>query len=306
MSLKTKIDSYICYTLTITKDRRDELLNFFDEVFFDTNYEIIGDTVVTDVNEAHGTIYDDVLTNLPDFSLRFYIERQQQKVTTAKLKNIPHGILIQIEDIAFSEEKIMREYKQQFMLTDGCEIIFDTSALSEHERPIQIMLQPKNVFGTGTHMSTKLAAQLLERHTKVSDSLIDVGTGTGILAIYAAKRGVKSVLAVDSDPLAISEATMNVQKNGVSEYVSVKQNDFLRDMDLAGFTLMLANLSLNLYKQFLPELIPTLSSIHTLLFSGVIEAEQQAFEALLTDAQLTIKDKIIESGWVAYYVQRNE
>lgn len=93
---------------------------------------------------------------------------------------------------------------------------------------IVLELDPGMAFGTGTHATTALCLRLLERYVKPGVDVIDVGTGSGILAIAAAKLGARAVLALDLDPVAVSSAAENVRINGLAERVEVKKSDLLQ------------------------------------------------------------------------------
>lgn len=93
---------------------------------------------------------------------------------------------------------------------------------------IVLALDPGMAFGTGTHATTALCLKILERYVKPGMEVIDVGTGSGILAIAAAKLGAGRVLALDLDPVAVSSATENVRINGLAGRIEVVQSDLLQ------------------------------------------------------------------------------
>ena len=295
---------YICYTLTVGKDNRYELETLFNQLFVDYSYEIISDITTEDIENNYGEIYDDVLTEQGNFSIRFYVIPNMQAAVTKKLKKLPETIFIEKEAVSFSEEAAIKNYQEPFLLTAKCEIIFDNTDMKKNKQKIQIILPPRNAFGTGTHISTRLAAKMLEKYTNKNSRLLDVGTGTGILAIYAAKRGMQNIIATDSDPIAITEAQQLLKLNAVAEMITVKQMNFADELQLRDFTRIVANLSLNLYKKFLPQIKDAMNAKQGYIFSGIIEAERKKFEQLLSENNLVIKDKIVEGGWVAYYAKR--
>lgn len=90
-----------------------------------------------------------------------------------------------------------------------------------------IELDPGMAFGTGTHATTTLCLQALDRVVQGGEEVIDVGTGSGILAIGAAKLGASQVLAVDLDPVAISSAAENTRLNGLEAQIDVRLSDLL-------------------------------------------------------------------------------
>ncbi len=99
----------------------------------------------------------------------------------------------------------------------------------EGDRIIEI--DPGMAFGTGTHETTALCVELIEEIVKKNDDVIDVGTGTGILAIAAALAGARSVLATDIDPIAVRIAGENAKINGLSDVIKTRQGDLLQGMD---------------------------------------------------------------------------
>lgn len=94
-----------------------------------------------------------------------------------------------------------------------------------------IEIDPGMAFGTGTHETTGLCVELVEEFVKPGMDVIDIGTGTGILAIAAAHMGAKDVLATDLDPVAVKVAAENVQKNGFSDVIRTRAGDLLDAVD---------------------------------------------------------------------------
>lgn len=90
-----------------------------------------------------------------------------------------------------------------------------------------IEIDPGMAFGTGSHPTTALCLRALEQHLTPGDEVIDVGTGSGILAIGAVLLGANSVLALDLDPVAVQSAIGNVALNGMEEVIAVKESDLL-------------------------------------------------------------------------------
>ncbi|MHA6530372.1 50S ribosomal protein L11 methyltransferase [Paenibacillus sp. BAC0078] len=90
-----------------------------------------------------------------------------------------------------------------------------------------IELDPGMAFGTGTHPTTALCLRALEKHISGGEEVIDVGTGSGILAVGAVLLGAKSVLALDLDPVAVDSARENVALNRLQEAITVKESDLL-------------------------------------------------------------------------------
>lgn len=106
---------------------------------------------------------------------------------------------------------------------------------------IFIQLDPGLAFGTGGHATTAMCLELLERYVQPGIRVADVGTGTGILAIAAAKLGAREVIAVDDDALAVKIAQSNLERNGVSDRVQASVGDGFHALE-GTFDLMVCNI----------------------------------------------------------------
>ena len=114
--------------------------------------------------------------------------------------------------------------KHYHVLRVGQRIVIKPRWQEYEPRPddIVIELDPGMAFGTGLHPTTRMCLQALEEHLEPGARVLDLGTGSGILAIAAAKLGAGSVLALDNDPLAVKAVRANVQSNGVQDLVTVE------------------------------------------------------------------------------------
>lgn len=92
-------------------------------------------------------------------------------------------------------------------------------------------IDPGMAFGTGTHETTSLCVELIEEYLKPGDSVIDIGTGSGILAIAAIECGASRALATDIDPLAVQVAAENAVRNGCGDTIEVREGDLLTVVD---------------------------------------------------------------------------
>lgn len=90
-----------------------------------------------------------------------------------------------------------------------------------------IEIDPGNAFGSGTHETTSMCIEMIEKYMKTTDTVVDVGCGSGILAIAAGKFGSKSIIAVDIDENAVNTAKENVALNGLTEVTDVRHGDLI-------------------------------------------------------------------------------
>ena len=133
---------------------------------------------------------------------------------------------------------------------------------------IVIDLAPGLAFGTGLHQSTRLSLALLAETVTEGMSVLDVGTGSGILAVAAAKLGAASVVATDIDPLAVDAAGDTARRNRLMEWIEVRELSIPPD---AQFDLVVANLTADLLQGLADDLTGALSESGRLIASGLIE-----------------------------------
>ncbi len=138
---------------------------------------------------------------------------------------------------------------------------------------IPIEINPGMAFGTGTHATTQLCLKALEKRLKRRGfTVLDVGTGSGILAIAAARLGASEVWAIDIDRIAIENAKENVRRNDVSDHVRIRQGS-LRGISKR-FDLIVANLSFKSLKRMRGALVRRLKEGGMLILSGILEREE--------------------------------
>lgn len=162
-----------------------------------------------------------------------------------------------------------------------------------------IELDPGMAFGTGTHPTTVLCIRAIEKMIKQNDDVIDVGTGTGVLSIAAAKLGAKSVLALDLDEVAVKSAQINVKLNKVHEIVSVKQNNLLDQVD-EKVDLMVANILAEVIVRFVEDAAKLVKQGGTFITSGIIKGKKQEVKEALISQGFLIEETLEMEDWVAF------
>lgn len=135
---------------------------------------------------------------------------------------------------------------------------------------IVIELDPGMAFGTGTHESTMLCLELLENHIFPGSTVIDVGCGSGVLSIAAAKLGASKVLALDVDPVAVNVTKDNVKINRVSNIVSVQKNNLLYGIE-EQVDIIVANIIADVIIKLLPQSFKLLKEHGLFIASGIIK-----------------------------------
>lgn len=139
---------------------------------------------------------------------------------------------------------------------------------------IPIDITPGMAFGTGTHASTHLCIQALEERIKKKElSVLDVGTGSGILSIVAAKLGAKEVWGIDIDGAAVENARENVGLNHVSDIIKIREGS-IGDLQKK-FDVVVANIDLKNLKRMKRPLLNHLKDHGVLILSGLLEGEKE-------------------------------
>jgi ribosomal protein L11 methyltransferase len=171
-----------------------------------------------------------------------------------------------------------------------------------------IVLPPGRAFGTGQHASTAGCLVLLERSLAVAPGsrVIDLGTGSGILAIAAARLGAGAVLAVDSDPDAVAAATANAALNGVADRVRAVLADATDPaIALPPASLVVANLLTKAHLALAPRYLEWVEPGGALLLGGILPAEAAAVRGALSERGLACRDELVLDGWASLALVRS-
>lgn len=166
-----------------------------------------------------------------------------------------------------------------------------------------IELDPGMAFGTGTHPTTVMCIQALEKCVQLGDTVIDVGTGSGILSIAAAMLGAKSVRALDLDPVAVDSAKLNVKLNKVHHVVTVMQNNLLDHIDQTA-NVIVANILAEIILRFVDDAYRLLEPNGYFITSGIIQAKKQEVKDGLVNAGFTIEETLTMEDWVAFIARK--
>lgn len=166
-----------------------------------------------------------------------------------------------------------------------------------------IEIDPGMAFGSGTHETTGMCLELLEEALHGGERVIDVGTGSGILAIGAALLGAKDVLAVDIDPVAVRVARENIAHNGLEAIVRAEQGDLLASSD-GVCELCVANIIADVIRLFAEPLKAHIVPGGLFICSGIIKEREQDVVEALTAAGYAILETRRRGEWVAMLSRR--
>ena len=166
-----------------------------------------------------------------------------------------------------------------------------------------IWLDPGMAFGTGTHPSTQLILVLLERTLRPGVQMLDVGTGSGILAIAALKLGAASVYATDIDAYAIDTARKNAEMNQVADDLNLVVGSVPRS---GSYPLICANILADVLAELLlhQALADRLAPGGVMLLSGIISPRRHLVDLALAARSLEVIDTVQDGDWLALAVQQ--
>lgn len=177
------------------------------------------------------------------------------------------------------------------------------------EGAVALYLDPGMAFGTGEHASTRLALILLEQalRQRPGARVLDAGTGSGILAVAAARLGAARVLAVDVDPVAVRAATENAGRNGVADRVEAVEGDageLAARLEPGGFDVIAANILAEVLIPMAPGFARLLAAGGEAVLSGVVAGRAADVEAACRAAGLACRCRLRVDEWCALRLVR--
>lgn len=203
-------------------------------------------------------------------------------------------------------EKIANEIDQinnlagkisQVELLESRLVPVDSSDSIKFSEQYGLVLDSGNAFGTGQHPSTRLALRALSEvmmiETMFPGKVLDVGCGSGILALSSARAGASHVLGIDISPEAVAVARRNVLANGLAERIEI--SDQLFDQITANFDLITANLTASVLMRLAPQFVDRLSHRGLLIVAGIQGRQADEVTAILAPLGFVVL-KIYESG----------
>ncbi len=199
--------------------------------------------------------------------------------------------LVKAENIDWAEN--WKKYYHAFRAGKRLVIKPTWETWDRQEGDLVVEMDPGMAFGTGTHETTALCVELIEAYYR-GGSFLDVGTGSGILAICACLLGADSVTAVDIDPDAVQTARENAASNGLQDRIDVREGDLLKGLDRR-FDFAVANI-----------LAPIVCVLCGPLFAQMNPGARFVCSGILAEQEDTVRDALEKSGWRILEVRRKK
>ncbi len=237
------------------------------------------------------------------------------------------GIWIEDNTAVLFFHKDKDELVAQICQENGCEVIYQadldyedweagreissfeagsfTVAPVWEKKDADIVLDPSVIFGSGFHPTTRTCLELVDKYVKTPEltinSMLDLGTGTGLLSIAAAKHGAQEIIAVDNNPLACQVAEANCRYNHVEEFITIKEADLRNEPPVTkGVDLVVANL----YRGLLEELFsrPDFWQGNLYILSGFIKSMEADLLAAIPADKLRFLERTRKEQWCIWII----
>ncbi|MCP4623985.1 MAG: 50S ribosomal protein L11 methyltransferase [bacterium] len=168
-----------------------------------------------------------------------------------------------------------------------------------HGDDIVIELDPGMAFGTGTHPTTSLCITMIEKYLSTEDSFLDVGTGSGILMIAAAKLGAGRLCGIDKDEVAVEVAAQNLQLNNINPQIfSLTTGNLVAEIT-ESFTFITANILSHVILELLPDISRVIADDGLFVCSGITVENKQSVINAMENIGFELLEKVVKEEWVA-------
>lgn len=208
---------------------------------------------------------------------------------------------LDVELSTTSEEEWADNWKQYYKPTKISRQLVIVPEWEQYEAPsgvTAVKINPGAAFGTGTHESTRLCLEFVEEFTTPKTRMLDIGTGSGILAVTALKLGAKSACGIDIDELAVKASMENAALNGVEDRFISRLGNLADNVD-GTFNLITANIVADVIIQLIPDIPQHLALGGIFVASGIIDSREEEVRKALADNGLYVFDSKNQKSWVA-------
>ncbi len=167
-------------------------------------------------------------------------------------------------------------------------------------------IEPGLAFGTGSHPTTKLCLETLEKYIDENSTVLDIGCGSGILSIASLLLSAKSAFGVDIDSLAVKTAMANAEENGFDEskFKAVQGN--LSDKVSGKFSVVVANIVADIIMEFNKEVGKFLEDDGVYITGGIIESREDEVLMSFSENGFEVKERFEEKGWLVFVVKKQK
>jgi len=263
--------------------RRDHTTDwdYFDETIIDTNSEVVVKGYYKEDKNFENHL-EEIKAGVSNL-LSFGLDKGLGSVTAAKV----------------NEEDWENNWKKYYKpIKVGEKVVIKPIWEKYNKKPGEIIveLDPGMAFGTGSHETTRMCIKALERHVNTNSIVFDIGTGSGILSIAAAKLGAKNTIGVDLDPVAVDSARLNVSYNDISN-IEILYGD-LMEVVKGKANIVIANIMADIIMFLANQVKDFIVEGGYFISSGIIISKKDEVITKLTECGFKIEEINIEGEWV--------
>lgn len=245
------------------------------------------------------------------FPLNIYAEKRK-KVILERFEEVfsdREDIVYTIDFYEYDEEDYQNSWKKYLFTEKVSERFVVKPTWREYEPKedeLIIELDPGRAFGTGSHPTTSLCLKLMEENIKEGDSVIDVGTGSGILMIAADRLGASEVYGTDIDELAVESAKENLELNGISEdRAKVYLGNLVSVVNGKKFDVVVANILADVLLMLLNDISKVVKKDGLVIFSGIIDEKCELLKREVEALGMEILEVKADKEWRAMLIKAN-
>ena len=296
--------------VTVKLERLDDLVAIMSMVSNNLQIEDYSDI---DLKTCYGDLIDESILNadktIASVSVYLPAERSVTECIAFLRERFADADLedAKLELVGVNEEDWANSWKAYYRPIKIGERLVIVPAWEKYtpaEGELIVRMDPGMAFGTGTHETTRLVIKLLEAYTKEGCRMLDVGTGSGILAICASKLGAGECRAYDIDPMAVRVANENIKDSGLSN-ITCEVSDLLRQVDKSQpYDLICANIVADIIIRMTPDVGELMHKDTVLLASGIIMERSDDVVECFEKHGFRIVERLEENGWCGLAVMK--
>ena len=200
-------------------------------------------------------------------------------------------------------ESAWKQYFKPVHVTDRIVVKPEWDEYSPQEGEIVIEIDPGMAFGTGTHETTSMCINQIEKNLKAGDRVIDIGSGSGILSMAAVLLGAEKATGVDLDPVAVRVALENVELNNLQDKIEILHGN-LTDVIREKADIVVANIMADIILILLEDVREFIKDDGLFISSGIIQEKRAAVEARLLEKNFSIVEVETKGEWCAITAQK--
>lgn len=285
------LDSLCAVMSMISNGLQIEDYSDIEDRILDGVYGDLIDESVLNADREHASVSVYVPADKPSEHYTIFIK---EKLDSLKIEYSLELFALNEEDWADS----WKQYYKPIEIGNRLVVVPMWEKYDAKDGQVIVKMDPGMAFGTGTHETTRLCATLLEKHVTPSTKMLDVGCGSGILAICASKLGAKECYAYDIDPVAVKVANENVKDNDCTN-IECGVSDLLKGVKSGKYDVITANIVADIIIRLLPDISAFMHSTTVLVISGIIDERCEDVYKSINENGFAITEEIHENGWCA-------